>query len=332
MLRRNLLVFVAALFLLCVCMPALIVRGCNFHDVPQTPGANDDIGPYVQLYRTATGRIESLQLEEYIKGVVAAEMPASFHLEALKAQAVLARTHVVNRMRLFGGQGDPDHPPADISDDPARGQAWADEATMRRRWGVLGYVSNWGKIEQAVNATKGLIAVYQGEPIEAAYHSTCGGRTEAASEVWQVDLPYYVPVVCDWDRHSPHLEDKVQVSWQDLESLLNMAAGSLSVPVAAGRKGIVSVTARTDGGRAGTVQVGDMTTTGTALRKALGLPSANFEVAETAGGVTFSTRGYGHGVGMCQYGADGMAKEGTTYAEIIAYYLQGVTVRPIFAQ
>lgn len=331
MFRQRLLTYVLLLFVLCVCMPVVIVRGCNFHDVPRSPTANGDIGPYVQLYRCATGTIEKVQLEEYVKGVVAAEMPASFHLEALKAQAVLARTHIVRRMLLFGGQGDPDHPPADVSDDPARGQAWLDETMLRQRWGLLEYAANWGRVEQAVSATEGLIAVYGGEPIEAAYHSTCGGMTESASEVWQVDLPYYTPVVCTWDQHSPYYDRRVVLSWSDLEGKLGMSSGALSIPVASGGgKSIVSISSRTAGGRVAAVRLGDLNTTGVALRKALGLPSANFEVTATASGLTFSTRGYGHGVGMCQYGADGMARTGKTFAEIISYYMPGVTVRQIF--
>ncbi|OGS70910.1 MAG: stage II sporulation protein D [Firmicutes bacterium RBG_13_65_8] len=328
--RQRLIGYLLALFVFCVLMPVIIVRGCSFQAAPREPASDGRAGPYVQLYVSASGTVDQMDLEEYVKGVVAAEMPASFHLEALKAQAVLARTFVVKRMRVFGGQGDPDHPTADISDDPARGQAWLAQTALRERWGLLEFAGNWARIEKAVEGTRGLIAVYQGDPIEAAYHSTCGGSTEAASNVWQVDLPYYTPIQCLWDSHSPFLEKKVTVAWKDLESKLGLASGSLAVPAAAGHSGVVKVGSRTTGGRVGQVVVGDLSTTGVALRKALGLPSANFQLATSSSGVAFTVRGYGHGVGMCQYGADGLAREGRTYAEIIATYLPGVTVRQIF--
>lgn len=327
--RPRFVSIILLLFIACVVMPVLIVRGCNFYDLPDIT-IDPSGGPYVLLRRVATGQVEKLPIEQYVKGVVAAEMPAAFHVEALKAQAILARTYIITRMRAFGGQGDPDHQTADISDDPARGQAWLDEAALKARWGTLQFPAYWRKIEEAVTATAGLIAVYDGDPIQAAYHSTCGGMTEAAGNVWQADLPYLQPVKCEYDSHSPRLTQQATFTWAQLESKLGNQAGALAVAASSGKGNLIQVLSTTGGGRAGKVRVGDMATTGVQLRSALGLPSASFTVAETAKGVTFATRGYGHGVGMCQYGADGMATAGYRYAQILAHYLPGVALRPIF--
>jgi stage II sporulation protein D len=330
LLRRPIFNVLLLLFMICVCMPVLIVRGCTFYDTART-GPIQQGGPQVILRRAATGALEHIALEEYIKGVVAAEMPALFHLEALKAQAVLARTYVVRRMRIFGGPGDPDHPTADISDDPARGQAWLDQNALKERWGLLHFAGYWSKISRAVEETAGLIACYDGELIEGAYHSTCGGRTEDSGAVWQVSLPYLQPVACQWDSHSPHQERLVTLTWQQMEAKLGAQAGALAVAASGGGGGVISVLSRTVGDRVAQIRIGDLSTTGVAARRALELPSARFWVTETSSkGLTLTVKGYGHGVGMCQYGADGMANQGKRYAEIIAYYFSGVTLRPIF--
>jgi stage II sporulation protein D len=330
-LRRSLLVFLLGLFSVCILLPAVIVRGCAFYSSPRVvdPGP---AGPFVLLRLASTGTVLRLPLEQYVMGVVAAEMPASFELEALRAQAVLARTYVVGRMRAFGGAGDPDHSEADISDDPARGQAWLDEAALRARWGVLSYAAYWRRIEQAVAGTAGIVATYGGELIEAAYHSTCGGQTESSGAVWQSSLPYLAPVACGRCGHSPRFQQTTTLTWREVETKLGPAAGALAVAASGGRTQLITVLSKTPGGRAAEVRVGDARVTGVALRAALGLPSASFAVRETAAGAVFTTRGFGHGVGMCQYGADGHAKAGLTYDQILSHYLPGVSLRQIFAR
>ncbi len=332
MLRRPFATLLLLLFLICVCLPVLVVRGCTFYDTPRTGGLTPHAGPAVTLRRVSNGTTEQISLEEYVKGVVAAEMPALFHLEALKAQAILARTYVVRRMRVFGGAGDPEHPAADISDDPTRGQAWLDQDSLKERWGILHFAGYWAKICRAVDETAGIVATYGGDLIEVAYHSTCGGRTEDSGAVWQASLPYLRPVECSWDRHSPHQERLVSLTWQELERKLGQQAGTLSVAAAGGKSTVVTVLSRTAGDRANQVRIGDLTTTGVDVRRALELPSARFWASESSKGATLTVKGYGHGVGMCQYGADGMATQGSKYQNIIAHYFPGVSLRPIFRE
>ncbi len=331
LLRRQLVSLLVVLFVVCVCLPVLVVRGCTFYDSPRI-GPAPGTGPKVVLRRASTGALETIELEEYVKGVVAAEMPALFHIEALKAQAVLARTYIVRRMRVFGGPGDPDNAKADISDDPARGQAWLDQSALRERWGALNFAGYWAKISKAVDETAGIVVSYSGDLIETAYHSTCGGRTEDSGAVWQVSLPYLQPVECLWDRHSPHQERLVTLSWAELERKLGVSSGVLAVAASSGSGGVMSVVSKTPGDRVKQISIGDLVRTGVEIRRALELSSARFTVAETPKGVTLTVRGYGHGVGMCQYGADGLATQGKKYAEIIAHYFSGVTLRPIFRE
>ena len=161
-----------SLFTLLFIVPILLVR-CQ-------PRAEGGTGILVRLHRVDQRRTYIMDLEEYLKGVVAAEMPAAFHPEALKAQAVAARTVTVRRLLRYGGKGSKYDPSADFSDDPVEGQAWLSQRDLRRRWGWRAYSANWAKVSRAVEETKGLILTYQGRPIDAVYHSTSGPRTEAA--------------------------------------------------------------------------------------------------------------------------------------------------------
>jgi stage II sporulation protein D len=183
-----------------------------------------------------------------------------------------------------------------------------------------------------VEETAGIIVSYDGDLIETAYHSTCGGKTEDSGSVWQVSLPYLQPVDCLWDKHSPHQERLVTLTWAEVERKLGAPSGVLAVAASSGGSAVATVMSKTPGDRVRQIRIGDLIKTGVEIRRALDLPSARFSVSETAKGITLTVRGYGHGVGMCQYGADGMATQGRRYTEIIAYYFPGVTLRAIFRE
>src|SRR5690606_23147314 len=148
-------------------------------------------------------RLVLVPLETYVRGVVAAETPPTFPLEALKAEAVVARPYAVRRMRVFGGAGCDRHPAADVCTDPGVHQAYAGDEELRRRWGSLRYPAYRQRVEQAVEATRGLILMYDGRPIDAVYHSTSGGRTEAAEHVWGEAVPYLASVPSPYEERSP---------------------------------------------------------------------------------------------------------------------------------
>lgn len=320
----------AFLLVVTIALPAVLVRGCDFSP-PTGPAMEVTGGLKIKVYIADEGRTDEMPLEEYVQGVVAAEMPARFQLEALKAQATAARTLALRRMKLFGGPGARGHPDADISTAPDEGQAWLSREALRKRWGLLGYYRYWPKIEQAVRETEGMIITYQGLPIDPVYHSTSAGPTENSEDVWQEAVPYLRSVPCEYDKHSPHYSEKISIPLAELAAKVGQDAAALSV-LAGNGQDVIQVLSRSVGGRVKEARVGSMTMKGTELRSALGLPSTRFEVRKEGNAIVFETRGYGHGVGMCQYGADGLARLGKTYAEILKYYYTGVQIEPIFAE
>ncbi|MBP2645283.1 MAG: stage sporulation protein [Firmicutes bacterium] len=282
----------------------------------------------IRVYMANQDQIVSMQLEEYVKGVVSAEMPAEFEPEALKAQAVAARTYAVKNMVMFGGGGLAGHNGADISSDHREGQAWISQEELKQRWGLLAYRRYWDKVSQAVEATRGEIAVYNGEPIHAVFHSTCGGRTASAKEVWGTDFPYLQSVACGWDQKSPRYYDTKEYTYAEIEERVGSGAGV--VAAAQGGKEAAQIIARSDSGRVGKLRLGSKTLDGLELRQKLELRSTNFTIEAKADKLVFKTIGYGHGVGLCQYGANGLAKDGKGYREILGYYYTGVSFKNIF--
>ena len=281
----------------------------------------------IHVYLHEKNKVANMSLEEYIQGVVAAEMPAEFNEAALEAQAVAARTYAVKHMKQFGGAGASDHPDADVSTDYTKNQAWASEEVLKERWGKKFY-DYQQKIKLAVLKTQGMILTYDGEPINALFHSTSGTRTASSKEVWGNDCPYLQSVECKWDKDSPRYQDSKTINVAGLAE----AFGQDSVTVSAGGASeIAKVLDLTDSGRVAQVRIGSKNFSGSEVRNTLGLRSENFTVSYSGDQITFHTIGYGHGVGMCQYGANGMAKEGRKYEDILKYYYKGVELKNIYA-
>lgn len=258
----------------------------------------------VKVYR-ANGTVLNLGLEEYVVGVVGAEMPASFHIEALKAQAVLARTYALrslkNNTRLT---------------DTSSTQNYKSNEELKKLWGSS-YSTYYNKIKSAVEETKGVYLTYKGEIIDAVYHSTSNGRTEDAKNVWGNSVPYLVSVISPYDDiNSSYIQDKT-FSYEELSEKLGFAIDSDTT---------FEIQSKTEGDRVLELLVDNKVYNGVALRNLLGLRSATFEMEKGEKEVTFTTIGYGHGVGMSQYGANGMAKNGNSYTSILKHYYTGVTL------
>lgn len=300
-------------FFVLLCLLPLLLLQCT----PVSPSVT------VRLYLKEEKEIVHLELEEYVKGVVAAEMPAHFHPEALKAQAVAARTVAVRRLKRFGGPGYPAVSGADLSNDVNDSQAWLSRKQLVAKWGLWGYRRYWRKISTAVEATTGLIITHDGRPIDALYHSTCGPRTANAEEMWGVAVPYLKSVPCPYGQHSPRYHQEKVFSVGELLAALGLAG---ELPASGLPLRIVE---RTPSGRVQTMQIGAQLFPGNDLRSRLGLASTNFHVRLHDGKVVFATVGYGHGVGLCQYGADGMAQAGKDFREILHYYYQGVELKKL---
>lgn len=315
------LFFVVAAFI--VILPAVLVRGCH------NQAARPRDGIQVQLFEVASKKVTSMLLEDYLVGVVAAEMPARFQPEALKAQAVAARTFTVKRLRRYGGAGSRYHSGADLSDDPAEGQAWLSPKQLKRKWG-LSYGANLNKVTRAIRDTEGLIATFQGKPIEAIYHSTCGGTTEAAVQVWGRPIPYLISVSCGYDRQSPHYRTTVRIPIAQAARLLHVEVTNSQVRTASATgRPLFKVLSQTHTGRARQIQFAGATFDGERFRQALKLGSPRFRYAVSQDDLILTTIGYGHGVGLCQYGAEGLAKAGASFNRILGHYFPGTSLARI---
>ena len=264
--------------------------------------------------------VREMTLAEYLVGVTAAEMPASFAEEALKAQAVAARTYTLYKLISGGNHGDT----ADICTDSTCCQAYIAPESARANWGENAE-SYTEKIRTAVAATDGEAILYGGVPILAVFHASSAGLTRAARQVWQNDLPYLKPVDSPEAAESiPNYYSRVEFSPADLKQRL--LAKIPGAELSGEKKNWLKNAVRDSAGSVETVEVGGVTVRGTVVRAALGLRSACFEWELQDGNFVFYVTGHGHGVGLSQYGADAMAEAGADYREILTHYYTGVTV------
>ena len=266
--------------------------------------------------------VEEMDLGEYLVGVVRAEMPASIEPEALKAQAVAARTYTLYKMRTGGSHVET----ADICTDSTCCQAYITEERARSNWGAAAD-GNERKIEDAVAGTDGQVILYGGAPILAVFHSSSAGLTRAAGEVWQSDLPYLQAVDSPEDGEAiPNYYSRVAFTAADFREKVLAACpeADLSGPMDDWLQNAVTDTA----GSVATLEVGGVRVKGAALRSILGLRSACFEWEVQDETLVFFVTGFGHGVGLSQYGANRMAEDGADYQTILTHYYTGVTIGP----
>lgn len=264
---------------------------------------------------------EQMTLERYLTGVVRGEMPASFEMEALRAQAAAERSYVY--YQLAAGRKDA-HPDADFCTDHTCCSAYLSETAAREKWG--GDFAPWNtRVEQAVSDTDGQVVLYNGRPILAVFHSSSAGRTAAAGDVWSGDLPYLVSVDSpEGEETVPNYYSTVTFTAAEAKEKLLTAHPELKLSGTPDRW--FGAAAENGSGRVKTVSVGGTDIEGTELRRIFGLRSACFTVAADSESVTFRVTGYGHGVGMSQYGANQLAREGKTWQEILEWYYTGATV------
>lgn len=275
----------------------------------------------IKLLHTSTDTIEELNLDEYLLGVVSAEMPATFEEEALKAQAVVARTYTIYTIKHNNGK----HQDADICDDSACCQAWITKEDRLARWEENVRKENWSKIENAVYSTKGKVATYDGEVIDAFFHSNSGGKTEEVSNVWGgTDLPYLQSVETAGEDAYSQYASEVTLTKKEFEEKIKTVHSDFTINY--DEEDCIKILEYTEGDRVKTVKMGNLELSGVEVRSLLGLRSANFSVEINGENLTFSVKGYGHGVGMSQTGADALAKQGSNYEEIIKHFYVGVEV------
>lgn len=286
-------------------------------DTTSRPVADAD---HFTIYNTATAKVETVSVRDYVRGAVAAEMPPSFHLEALKAQAVAAHTYALYRQNLSRLSPDPVIQNADFSADPDHGKGYMTEEMARERYGDQ-FDLYWSKICEAADATLGYVLTYDGQPILAAYHSTSNGETEDAVNVWSASVPYLVPVQSQGDLLAPDFATTETFTAKEIRDLFSTAYPGISFPQ--NQQNWFVIEERSDSGYVTKVQVGDEILHGKEVRQVLGLKSSAFAVTCQNGTFTFQVEGYGHGVGLSQYGADYMARQGATFDEILTHYFTG---------
>ncbi|MBR3162799.1 MAG: stage II sporulation protein D [Clostridia bacterium] len=328
--KKFTIYFIALLFI-CFILPGLLtVRKKEIiNEVSNTETQVEEPYKYqkfstIKLLHSKTNEIEEIPLDTYLYNVVSAEMPADYELEALKAQAVVARTYTIYQISNSNGK----HEGADICDDSTCCQAWISKEDRLAKWDEPVREDNWNKIVQAVDSTAGKIITYDGKPIDAFFHSNSGGKTELPVNVWGgSDFPYLQSVETSGEDGYTQYSSVVTISKEELLNKLKQKHQEVQIDFSA--QDSIKILEYTDGGRVRTIKFGNIQISGVEARTLLGLKSANFEVKIEEDNVTFSVKGYGHGVGLSQTGSDSMAQNGSNYEEIIKHFYTNVEIQDI---
>lgn len=285
--------------------------------------ANAQIEDEQTITVSVDGKAEKMGLEDYIAGVVASEISPDFPIEAIKAQAVAARTYAV--YKISAGRSDT-HPDADVCDDFHHCAAYKPLTEKVASWGDN--AENYENIiMQAVNDTKDLIVTYENEPIIAVFSAASGEMTESAKDVWGSDIPYLTNVESKGGDACSKYKETVTFSLDEFRDIIKKAIPSADLT---GKPETwFAASERSAAGGIKTVKLGSVQVTGTDLRETLGLNSTNFTVTTSEDSISFNTIGYGHGVGLSQYGAKYLAEQCKTYDEILTHYYQGTQIKSL---
>ena len=258
----------------------------------------------ITVYRS-NGSVINLNMTDYLIGVVSSEMPASFNLEALKAQSVLARTYAL-KAKQTGKK----------LTDTVSTQSYIDIDQMKNKWGNS-FNTYYNKIKNAVENTNGEYLSYNGNYIEALYHSTNNGKTESSLDVFGNYYPYLISVSSEYDKNASSYLRTISMPLDTISNKLGLSLNNDSV---------ISIISYTDGGNIKEININGNNFSGKKVRELLGLRSADFDISISDNNANITTRGYGHGVGMSQYGANGMANAGYSYKDILSHYYPGTTL------
>ena len=311
--KKTVLIF-AVIILLIYLIPIILVS--SLYTERETPAKTPESvaqSTVISVYDKEEDKVTECDLEEYLVGVVAAEMPASYETEALKAQSVAARSYILSRR----GGNDSNHKGADICNDPAHCKGYLSPEQANAKWGESWSVEYLDKIKTAVSDTEGEYISYGGEVAVACFCAVSSGKTENASDVWGEDTPYLRSVDSYGD-----------LTYKDFISTVTVPLSEFCQKTGTS-SALVGGTVRTEGGAVKEITVDNKTFSGTQIRSLFGLNSANFDISVGGDNVTFTVRGKGHGVGMSQYGANEMAKSGKNYTEILMHYYSNVTIEKL---
>lgn len=272
-----------------------------------------------------TGNVMEIGVRDYMIGAVCAEMPASFQLEALKAQAVAAHTYAERQKERESLHPTEELKGAYFSNDSSKYQAYFTPEQAKQFYGDK-YEESRKKIESAVDSVLNEILVYGGEPIVAAFHSMSSGKTESAQVIWGTGADYLVPVESPENQNSPGYQQEITMTPDELSARLANTYEGIKLP--SEKTEWIIISERSESGTVTRLKAGGKELTGMELRTLLGLRSADFDITYQESDELFhiTTRGYGHGVGLSQYGANMMAAEGKSYQDILTHYYQGATL------
>ena len=337
---KKVILYFIAFILVCFFLPAILTKKdakfvetsskSNNEIIENTDNTQENIkSTYnyknygtIKLLHKKTGEVEQVNIDDYLCNVVSAEMPADYEIEALKAQAVVARTYTIYKIN------NKKHENADICDDSTCCQAWVDKETRFSRWEESKRESNWEKIQKCVQETQGQIITYQNQPINAFFHANSGGKTELPVNVWGgTGLPYLQVVETAGEEGYKQYESEVELTQDELIEKLKTKYSDISIDFS--NQEDLKILEYTDSGRIKTVKFGNHEISGVETRTLLGLKSTNFEISKENDKIKFTVKGYGHGVGMSQTGADAMAKQGKNYKEIINHFYSGVEIKEV---
>lgn len=288
--------------------------------VPEVSGE-----PY-KVLDISSGQVIEVPVRDYVIGAVCAEMPASFETEALKAQAVTAHTYAERQRITEKGSPSPELCGADFSNDTSKYQGYFTDSQIKHYFGD-NYGEYYAKISKAVDDVLPYILTFNEEPAISAFHSMSSGRTESAENAWGTPVEYLVPVDSSYDTSAPRYMEELSIDKAFLKNCLETSFEGIIL--GDDMTEWVIPAEISDSGTVLTVRAGNMTVSGNDIRTAVGLRSADFSVEYTDDKAVFTTKGFGHGVGMSQYGANAMASEGKTWKDILEHYYTGCSISKV---
>ncbi|WP_455543430.1 stage II sporulation protein D [Intestinibacter sp.] len=335
------IILLIGVMIFCILLPILIsVLFYGENEIPSSDSKNkiiqksekdayetvDVTSPTVSVYNSTTNKIEKIDIETFLYGVVATEMSSDFSEEALKAQAVAARTYIIYKMENNMTQG---HRGAYICTNSNHCQAYASYDELKKIRGDNWIKESYPKIKKAVDDTKGHILTYEGKAILPMYFSTSSGMTENSKEVFSAQYPYLKSVSSPYEEQSPKYYTEVKFNKSNFIDLLKKNYSNISIS-SENLYNQVKILDRTTAGSVNTIQVGNKEVTGRNMRSIFGLNSSNFKIEFNGDTVVFKVKGYGHGVGMSQWGAEGMAQKNYKYDEILFHYYTNTEIKDIY--
>ena len=333
---RKLLLYILIFVLICFLIPSIFsikfktievnteeAKEENIEEIEVKKYKYEDYNT-IKLLHSSTQEVEELNLDEYLCSVVSAEMPVDFDIEALKAQAIVARTYTIYKIIHNSNK----HENADICDSANCCQAWISKEDRLNRWEESVRTENWNKIVTAVNETAGKIITYDGEPINAFFHASSGGTTEIPFNVWGGNgYPYLQVVETSGEEGYSQYSSQVILSESELIQKLKQKYNDIEIDYS--KEDAIKIIENTESGRVRTVKFGNKEISGVEARTLIGLKSTNFTITKENENIIFDVIGYGHGVGMSQTGADSLAKQGYDAEKIIKHFYQGVEITKI---